>query len=120
MGYTEYIYVFNRVHKINNSVHSSRYRLITMVQTSLSAGAGLGGKSQNWRLLQANGPAGDGQDMTAVLPSGSQPAQEIRQPKNNSKQRKAPPPPRSRKLPGRCLSVARGNRKTPSIGVRSR
>lgn len=91
-----------------------------MVQTSLSAGAGLGGKSQNWRLLQANGPAGDGQDMTAVLPSGSQPAQEIRQPKNNSKQRKAPPPPRSRKLPGRCLSVARGNRKTPSIGVRSR
>lgn len=67
-----------------------------MVQTSLSAavlgaGAGLGGKSQNWRLLQANGPAGDGQDMTAVLPSGSKPAQEIRQPKNNSKQRKAPP-----------------------------
>lgn len=62
-----------------------------MVQTSLSAGAGLGGKSQDWRLLQAHGPAGDRQDMTAVLPSGSKPAQEIRQPKNNSKQRKGPP-----------------------------
>lgn len=25
MGYTEYIYVFNRVHKINNSVHSTHH-----------------------------------------------------------------------------------------------
>lgn len=64
-----------------------------MLQTSLSAGAGLGGKSQDWRLLQAHGPVGDRQDMSAVLPSGSKPAQEIRQPKNNSKQRKGPPPP---------------------------